>query len=60
MDPNATLREMLDLAAEFRGLQDQDDEIHSDDAARLGELFDALHDWITGGGFLPDLWRKQA
>lgn len=61
MDPNATLRELRQLAAQI--ITDYDDVegngIDQDDANRLAELVEALDDWITKGGFLPGAWAKR-
>jgi len=63
MDPNACLEEMLRLATEIQGqedeaLEDSEHFIDSTDAARLAELVVSLDHWIQNGGFLPDDWRK--
>ena len=59
MDPDATLREMRELA---RRLQDPDyDPANVFDAAadgqRLAELFDALDGWMCKGSALPVQWK---
>lgn len=52
MDPNATLAELralvMDGGAEF------------EDPQRAAELFNALDEWITRGGFLPAAWTRTA
>jgi hypothetical protein len=56
MDPNANLREQLELA---RDIADGDDLSHDEwDAKRdrLAELVLALDGWISNGGFLPTRW----
>lgn len=58
MDPNANLQEQLDIAAAILESVDAEEGIDVDDAARLAELVEALHGWISGGGFLPSAWRK--
>lgn len=63
MDPNATLEEMLRLATDIQGQEDNAPEdaenfIDSTDAARLAELVISLDHWIQNGGFLPKDWRK--
>lgn len=59
MDPNANLKEMLQLATTMQ--EDYDDEegngIDQDDANRLAELVQSLNRWIMMGGFLPKDWR---
>ncbi len=44
MDPDANLRELRDLART------------GDDPDRMAELFIALDDWLTSGGFKPADW----
>jgi hypothetical protein len=47
MDPNATLERMRSIADNSRG-HDLDEMI---------ELFQALDDWLSRGGFLPREWN---
>ena len=60
MDPNATLKEMVELAESIQ--QDYGDTdgngVDQDDANRLAELVEALNGWILKGGFLPKAWRE--
>jgi hypothetical protein len=55
MDPNANLAEQLQIAK----LLLDDNPSNAVAAIRLAELVEALNDWIKGGGFLPDAWRKS-
>jgi hypothetical protein len=61
MDPNENLREQRALAEQladgFNGDQDSAAN-YMNDAARLAELQQALDEWITGGGFLPNGWAR--
>lgn len=50
MDPNATLRELRDL------MDSEDDDF---DVERATELFWALDNWLSRGGFLPRSWDKN-
>jgi hypothetical protein len=52
MDPNANLKEQLDIARKLL-----DDPIGEDDVDRLAELVVALDEWISNGGFLPKRWQ---
>lgn len=59
MDPNANLKEQLELAA---GLADgsayaSDPDYAARDGQRLAELALELHSWIRKGGFLPAAWE---
>lgn len=69
MDPNMTLHELRELAAEAKGLTDgptSDDALDSGAQGRLSEIaeamaekFDGLDAWMARGGFLPDAWRER-
>ena len=57
MDPDANLKEQLELAQKFYG---QDDlTFDGEDVIRLAELVIALNEWIKNGGFLPKDWRPK-
>jgi len=58
MDPNANLKEQINLARELLVSA----EINWDcdpKAERLAELVLALHEWITRGNFLPKDWEQS-
>lgn len=57
MDPNANLKQQLELAAEIIRLSEADEDA-SNEAFDLAELVEALNAWITSGGFLPEAWRS--
>jgi hypothetical protein len=60
MDPNANLREQLELAKSLLAAFDEDTgPLDEHDTARLCELVLALDQWIHGHGFLPDAWRDE-
>ena len=69
MDPNANLKEQLDLVEEINDIRNHcfDDGTYNDAqaeelqqiAVRLAELIEALDAWIKMGGFLPKLWIKK-
>lgn len=50
MDPNANLKEQLELASKLVEAN------NTEDAARLAELVIALSKWLCNGGFLPEQW----
>lgn len=54
MDPNETLRKMLDLSAEV--LRGDDSE---DNCIALAQAVEDMHTWIIKGGFLPDRWKTK-
>lgn len=56
MDPNACLEEMLSL----QEARDELGRLNGAEQARFAELFEALHVWLTGGGFLPGAWNRGA
>ena len=59
MDPNATLAEARALAAAITAgsLTTQDNAVEN--AERMAELFDALDQWLSKGGFLPRAWERK-
>lgn len=58
MDPNANLKEQLDLTKRILEADPDSHGVIHDDAARLAELVEALHEWLVGGGFLPADWHN--
>lgn len=60
MDPNANLKEMLELAASMQKAYEDEggNGIDQDDANRLAELVEALDGWLKGKGFLPTRWAR--
>lgn len=53
MDPNETLRRLRELAERELNAPDPDN-------ADWAEWFQALDEWISRGGFLPDAWKGGA
>jgi hypothetical protein len=58
MDPNANLKEQLELAECINLCQDRGEKCSQVDAARLAELVVELNEWFLKGGFLPTSWRR--
>lgn len=56
MDPNANLKEQIELACKLQDYERDDD---ASDVCRLAELVLALNEWISKGGFLPAKWVKS-
>ena len=56
MDPNATLDSILKMC---QGWEEWGDSEYSPEETldSLVEHVLSLHEWISNGGFLPDLWR---
>jgi hypothetical protein len=54
MDPNAALAELRGLYADLLDTEEDDDHV-----MRIAELTQALDQWLTGGGFLPNEWQKN-
>ena len=54
MDPNANLREQRELAKRLLDHDREDD----DDVWRLCELIEALDEWLSKGGYLPQDWQS--
>lgn len=61
MDPNANLKEQLELAAEIIKSSDANEGYFFDPAkaVRLAELVEALDGWLSKGGFLPGKWERK-
>lgn len=59
MDPNQTLKEMLEVSSGIIYDVDAGASVDTDDAIRLAELVRNLHVWICKGGFLPDKWVNK-
>ena len=57
MDPDANLKEQLELAECINLCQDRGEKCSQVDAARLAELVVALNEWLLTGGFLPQPWH---
>jgi hypothetical protein len=57
MDPDANLKEQLQLASRFVAAWDAEQPVPSEDAYRLAELVQALDGWLKRGGALPKGWN---
>jgi hypothetical protein len=58
MDPDANLREQLQLVKKIMRAVDKDKPVELDDVDRLVDLVDALDGWLSHGGFLPRRWER--
>lgn len=63
MDPNANLKEQLQLAVALVEIDPEEMEVTdlfkaAGDAQRLAELVLALDGWLNGGGFFPKQWQR--
>jgi hypothetical protein len=57
MDPNETLRQLRKAFADMDNATDRDDfEIATREAQ---DLFEALDNWLTRGGFVPRDWASK-
>lgn len=69
MDPDANLREQRSIVRRIHAINDSaspDGNITPGQlteleglASRLAELVEALDEWILGGGFYPEPWRRS-
>lgn len=59
MDPNTALDEIRDLYEQIIDDRANANDVADDDVDRLVDLIDALDEWITNGGFLPDDWKPR-
>lgn len=56
MDPNANLAEQRRLAGAIREAADAGVTEWGTTAIRLAELVEAMDEWMSKGGFLPEAW----
>lgn len=57
MDPNENLKEQRKIVAEINAARDADaDAFDFDKVMRLADLVQAMDEWMTKGGFLPEAW----
>lgn len=56
MDPDATLRQLRAAMTECRTALHDDGDRLPDATRGLVELVDALDEWLSYGGFLPQEW----
>jgi hypothetical protein len=55
MDPNENLRRLRALVES----SNTDNVLQTPREAEIVDLFEALDQWITNGGFIPDDWAKR-
>ena len=64
MDPNENLAEQRRICERLSARETSDPEEYEsgdvDDWQRLAELAHALDEWLSGGGFLPEAWKRPA
>lgn len=58
MDPTTTLSDMQSLINRLLARANREDV--DPDAVELATLTHSLHEWLKGGGFLPNQWRPAA
>lgn len=58
MDPNEALRLAREAAGELRQADD-DDTLEGSQVGQLVEAFEALDEWLSRDGFLPDDWKAE-
>lgn len=56
MDPNAALAELDELAVFVASEEIEDLDAFVRSANEMAIKYQALNDWLTGGGFLPTAW----
>lgn len=57
MDPNEALRQLRLTIKQMR--VDTDPAIRQAHADEIAEYFEALDEWLTRGGFLPEDWQGE-
>jgi hypothetical protein len=58
MDPDANLKEQLELAECINLCQDRGEKCSQVDAARLAELVAELNEWLLKAGAFPAAWYE--
>lgn len=58
MDPNANLRQQREIVRIHNTLEGSDIQLSPRIMDRLVELVEALDEWLTKGGFMPDAWKR--
>lgn len=58
MDPNAALKHLRELVAEWESASDLDIARKADMLDDFIEHFDGLDSWLSHGGFLPRNWER--
>ena len=56
MDPDATLKEILNAIKEFEAGSNEDDTLMA--AYGVINAFEDLDKWLSKGGFLPERWKR--
>lgn len=56
MDPNETLRLLRLTVKQMRA--DEDPAVRKAHADEIAEYVEALDEWLSSGGFLPEAWSK--
>jgi hypothetical protein len=61
LDPNKTLSDIRAVVRRIHQAEDNDASAEdiARDAGELATLVQALDEWLTRGGFLPDAWRRS-
>lgn len=59
MDPNDTLLELRNKLADRRLDLDINNMYHAWFVETIAEHFQALDDWLSNGGFLPNDWKPK-
>jgi hypothetical protein len=56
MDPNANLKEQLELVKKIIDCDQEDARCLAEASIRLAELVLAMDTWLSSGGFAPTKW----
>jgi hypothetical protein len=57
LDPNKTLEVLRAISARILRNIDEDVALDEDEVSTLCESFQALDEWISKKGFLPEAWK---
>lgn len=59
MDPNEALRQLRDALRRLRYADSHTDEQNTVDYEVVAEYAQALDEWLSKGGFLPERWARN-
>lgn len=58
MDPNAAYKNLMSAVSDYEDKRGDAEGDHIDAADEMRDAFEALNEWLSKGGFLPDAWKR--